>query len=247
MTATGDERLSGAPAIVVLPGTLLDARSLVACLAGRAAQVEVLGETEHLDDEIDRLAERHPHAGWWLGHSLGGIVALHLAARHPQVVAGLVLLAANARAASPAAKARQQAQWSAARDGGAAALRALAAGPLADDYALAADDPLRDSLADQAESVGPSRFARQLGHAARRPGVLAAEPWLDKPVLALSSDDDPLCPPAMSDELLALVRPGVPSRHRRAPRGGHLFPMQCPQWVASELHDFMRLVQGATR
>lgn len=231
------------PAIVALPGTLLDARSLAACLAGLPAVVEVLGESLHLDDEIDRLAARHPRRSWWLGHSLGGIVALHLAARHPQLVGGLVLLASNGRAATAAVKARCRTQWSAVEQRGAAALRALAAGPLADDYALAAEDPLRGSLADQAEAVGLQRFARQLDQAARRPGVLAAEPWIDAPMLVLSSDADALCPPAMSDELLAIVRPGVPCRHRRAPGGGHLFPMQCPQWVAGELHDFMHLAR----
>lgn len=157
-------------------------------------------------------------------------------------MAGLVLLASNGRAAPAAAKARQQRHWPAVRDGGTPALRALAAGPLADDCGLPAHDPMRDLLADQAEAVGMTRFGRQLAHAACRPGVLGVagtESWLDRPVLVLSSDSDALCPPAMGDEVLTIVRAGTPCRHRRAPRGGHLFPMQCPEWVAAEVRDFI--------
>jgi pimeloyl-ACP methyl ester carboxylesterase len=231
--------------IVALPGTLLDARSLNACLAGLPAQVEVLGASKSLEGEIDRLAERHPGCNWWLGHSLGGIVALQLAARYPELVTGLVLLASNGRAAPAAAKARQ-AQWSPVKQAGTAALRSLASGQLADQYALAADDPLRASLADQAENIGVVRYSLQLGHAARRAGVLATQPWLDKPMLALSSPADTLCPPLMSDELLTIVRPGVRRRHRQAPCGGHLFPMQCPEWVGAELHDFIHWAHGET-
>lgn len=130
--------------------------------------------------------------------------------------------------------------------GGTAALRALAAGPLADEQGLPTNDPLRRSLADQAQAVGELRFALQLGYAAGRPGVLGRRPWLDKPLLVLSSDADTLCTPAMGDELLTIVRPSVPCRHRRAPHGGHLFPMQCPDWIAAQIDGFLPSVHEET-
>ena len=46
----------------------------------------------------------------WLGHSLGASVALHLAKRLPACVAGLVLLAANARSGPAAGAARRAAK-----------------------------------------------------------------------------------------------------------------------------------------
>ena len=44
-----------------------------------------------------RLAAAHPGAHAWLGWSLGGLVALTLAARHPQSVSRLVLVGATPR------------------------------------------------------------------------------------------------------------------------------------------------------
>ncbi len=44
-----------------------------------------------------RLAVSHPGAHVWLGWSLGGLVALSLAARHPQCVSRLVLVGATPR------------------------------------------------------------------------------------------------------------------------------------------------------
>ncbi len=44
-----------------------------------------------------RLAASHPGAHAWLGWSLGGLVALTLAARHPQSVSRLVLISATPR------------------------------------------------------------------------------------------------------------------------------------------------------
>jgi pimeloyl-ACP methyl ester carboxylesterase len=94
------------PRIIALPGTLLDERSLSHALAALNPRIEVLGTCPRLDDELDRLAAMAPEPTWWVGHLLGGIVALQLAARHPGTVAWLVMLAANARAASSHVQAR---------------------------------------------------------------------------------------------------------------------------------------------
>jgi pimeloyl-ACP methyl ester carboxylesterase len=99
------------PPLFALPGTLLDGRSLralldLACPGRTAAQVLVLGECPDLDEEVARLAAYAAVPAIWLGHSLGGIVALHQALRHPQCVAGLVLLAANARPSPASGRAR---------------------------------------------------------------------------------------------------------------------------------------------
>ena len=48
-----------------------------------------------LDDWADALAEAVPGPAVWLGWSLGGMLALHIAARRPQQVTALVLLAAT--------------------------------------------------------------------------------------------------------------------------------------------------------
>ena len=224
------------PPLIALPGTLLDERSLAPLLQtlGLPHRTLLLGESETLAEEVQRLAAGAIEPSIWVGHSLGGIVALHLAARHPGKVAALVLLAANARPSPAGGAARRQAQWQLAHSQG---LRALAAAKLAPGYDLAADDPLQTSLAEQAQAVGLHRFERQLRYADQRPGLLSPRLALHCPLLALSGGQDRLCPPLQSEEIIGL---SASSRHISLPAGGHLFPLQQPLWVAARVQEFLK-------
>lgn len=232
------------PPLIALPGTLLDGRSLQALLAAaarndQAQQVVILGECANLDDELARLAALAPQPAVWLGHSLGGIVALQLARRHPYCVAGLVLLGANARAGPPNGPVRWQAQW---REAQAHGLAALARAKLAPGYGVDADAALVQSLADQAEAVGLQRFAHQLNYAGQRPGLLSPRRLLPCPLLALSGGHDALCPPAQSEEIASLSPLG---RHISLPTGGHLLPSQDALWAAQQLRPFLDTFTGS--
>jgi len=258
---------------LALPGTLLDARSLAPLQSALGVDpalwhVDVLGTEPALDDEIDRLAAvlAALAAGGVgpvivLGHSLGGIVALHLALRHPTAVSALVLLAANARAgtgcggdsdsdspsdsaiagagagananANASASARRAAQWQAARQQG---LSALAHAKLAPGYGLTGDVAAEQLLAAQAEAVGLERFGHQLRYAAQRPGLLQPLRRLAMPLLALSADGDALCPPEQGHEIAGLSAQG---ECRVLAGAGHLFPWLQPQWAAQQITDFL--------
>jgi len=231
--------------LYALPGTLLDDRSLAAMLAGLPATTLALGDCADLDDEVDRLAAHTALPSVWLGHSLGGIVALHLATRHPDKVAALVLLGSNARAGREMREDRRIAQWAMAQLDG---LTALVRDDLAPAYGLktSADSAITASLSAQAEAIGLVRFERQLGYARARPGLLAPRQSLGCPVLALSGELDTLCPPLHGKEIASLAQPPGRAEHHVLGGAGHLFPMQHPDLAARHLRRFLTsLEQGA--
>jgi len=65
-------------------------------LPGHGRSREVNGDLS-LDAFTDRVAELCPGAAVWLGWSLGGLIALNAARRHPQKAAKLVLVGATPR------------------------------------------------------------------------------------------------------------------------------------------------------
>ncbi len=242
--------MNASPDTIALPGTLLDARSVDALLAQVTRETDALCMTEIVgleaafDDEVERIgaiAAACAAPPVLIGHSLGGIVALELAARHPSYVAGVVTIASNARADSAhgAARRDEQRHW-VTRHG----LVSLVRERLAYEYGLAANDPLIDALVTQATRIGEEAFAHQLGYAAARPGLLSPRRTLAVPVLALSGACDTLCPPRDGEAIAALG--AAPSTHVIHPDAGHLLPLQQPAWVAKRIVDFLRAI-GASR
>lgn len=100
---------SGAP-LVLLHGWAMNSAVWAPVLPGMEAEFEVhrMDLPGHgfnrsvmpgagLDEWIEALAAAAPQRAVWLGWSLGGMLALTLAARYPDRVARLVAVAANAR------------------------------------------------------------------------------------------------------------------------------------------------------
>ena len=215
----------------------MDAASLapLAAALGHPFRVEVLGEKEDFDAELERLEALDARPVLWLGHSLGGIAALHLAARYPQRCRALVVLAANVRPDGPLGPRTRARQQEALAHGG---MVEVVRRQLAPVYGLGAQDPIVDSLVAQAQRVGHARFHLQHRYVAQRPGLLASSVALGVPVLALSAQDDPLSPPVCGDEIVARVK-GAPAEHVTLDNAGHLLPFQHPQWCAQHIRAFL--------
>lgn len=201
----------------------------------RPARIELLGVEHDFDAEIDRLAALTTQPTVWLGHSLGGIAALHLAARRPECCAALVVIASNVRPDGPSGERNRAQQRAALTRGGMAELLRRQLAPI---YGIQQNDPLIDQLQAQAQTIGAVRYRHQLRYAAERPGLLQEMSALRMPVLALSGGDDPLCPPECAEEIIALS-PDARSRHRALPGAGHLLPLQAPDWCAQQMREFL--------
>lgn len=221
---------------ILLPGTLMDAASLRPLIEAldQPARVELLGTEDAFATEIDRLAALASQPTVWIGHSLGGIAALHLAARRPTCCAALVVLASNVRPDGPQGPQNRAQQWAAFDRGG---MSAVLREQLAPVYGIEDNQLLLDQLQTQAQAVGTNRFRRQLRYAAQRPGLRAASA-MALPVLALSGSDDPLCPPACGAEIIACSS-DPRSSHQVLQGAGHLLPLQAPAWCAYQIDRFL--------
>ncbi len=197
--------------------------------------VEILGSEDRFDAEIDRLASMTTDPAIWIGHSLGGIAALHLAVRWPERCAALVLLASNLRPDGPLGQQSRAQQLAVLEQGGMSALLRSQLAPL---YGMRDDDALLDEMQAQAQRIGTARYLRQLGYAAKRPGLLSDSIRLHMPVLVLSGGEDLLCPPECGDEIIARA-PVTGSRHFVLPGVGHLLPLQASGWCAEHIREFL--------
>lgn len=234
----GGGRVPPPPALIALPGTLMDATSLQklgAALGAPGFQVALLGTEDDFDAEIDRLAELAPGPAVWIGHSLGGIAALHLAARHPERCLAVVALASNLRPDAPTGPERRAAQWQTVQRDGLAGLVRSQLAPL---YGMRHDADRMADLVAQAHRVGAERLRRQLRYAGQRPGLLQDGQAWRVPVLALSGQTDPLCPPVCGDEIVAHAGK-VLAHHATLAGAGHLLPLQSPRWCAARTTDFL--------
>jgi 3-oxoadipate enol-lactonase len=172
-----------------------------------------------------------------VGHSMGAMVCLALAAQAPQLVASLALFA-PLPGADESARPGLRARADAARIGGDAALQQIADQAVAGTTAAATRSARPIAAAFVRESVmrqSPAGYAAMCD-------ILAAEPPFSLeqvacPVLLVGGDEDPIAPPAALRALAArLRRPSV----RILRECGHWPPVERPHHCAIELGDFWR-------
>lgn len=167
------------------------------------------------------------------GLSLGGYVALSLAARHPGRAAALVLADTRAEAdTTEAAEGRHRAAAQV-RGGGLAAFlddfgpRLVAPG---DDASLAA----ARAIADRQE---PEAVARALEALAGRADRRADLGGIDVPTLVVVGSEDALTPPPFAETLAA----GIPRAELLVIEGaGHMTALERPREFAAAVNAFLR-------
>jgi pimeloyl-ACP methyl ester carboxylesterase len=214
---------------MLLPGTLCDARvftPLAALLAGRETVVADMTGACSAADLASAILSAAPEHFVAVGFSLGGIVALEIAASAPERVLGLALIASSARPDKPGGAESRRADVAEAQRLGIGAFLLEKLWPRYVGNAARTNLPLQRLVLDMAETLGPEVFATQtevaISRADSRPRLAA----LKMPVLALCGEEDALCPPVLQREIAEAV-PGA--MLRIIPGAGHFVLQESPQ------------------
>lgn len=226
--------------LVLVPGLLCDAQLWAPQIAGLAgiADAWVPAPTQHASIEAlarAALAECPFERFALAGLSMGGYIAMAMQRHAPQRVTHLALLDTNAVADAPAASAARRELVARARaEGMGAAADALLprlVWPKAPQHAA-----LQATVRSMAWNVGLEAFARQQEAIIGRPDARAALAGVACPTLVACGAQDLLTPPALHEEMAALV-PGA--RLAVLADCGHLSTLEQPARVTEALRTWL--------
>ena len=193
---------------------------------------------ETLADDVVRLADRLGIEHFVLGgHSMGGYVALRLAAGHPGRLAGLVVVASRAGADSPEGRLRRDAAIERIRRGEAAAFLDEFVPNLVGPSTRQRAPRLLAELRALAGEVPDDVLAGCLAGMRDRPDSSSVLARLDVPALVIAGQEDSVVPP---DEAGAIAAALPRARLAVIPQAGHTPSVERPIPTAEAILAFMR-------
>jgi pimeloyl-ACP methyl ester carboxylesterase len=222
---------AGDAPLLWLPGTLCDARVFApmrARIAGRVHHdVDMTGHAD-VAGLARAILDQAPPRFIAVGFSLGAIAALALAAEAPDRIAGLALIAANARdvPAERHAERRALAQTTPAHLVGETLWPASVA------PARLGDEDLRGTIVAMARAAPAGTLPRQTELALTRPDRRPLLPRLAMPMLVIGGAEDKVVPPEMQHEIAAAC---PQARLHIIPGAGHFVPLEDPAACALAL------------
>jgi len=226
------------PTVIMIPGTLCDARMFVRqkrALRG-LADVRMIGydKLRPTCDWADMVLAQLPARFSIVGFSLGGLWALELIRRAPHRVERLAMVASNALGASVVGRRKSAWLWK--------MWRALGPGAVArhvkPDYFHHTRQRLRHAslVHDMAMRTGRAAAVSEFRWAASRPDGSATLAAFQGPVLLVSGAMDRLCTPAMQ---MAMVRAQPRAHWVELPRVGHFVPLEAGARLADALRHWL--------
>lgn len=235
----------GAPApLVLLPGMMCDARlfgpQVEAFAPDRAVMVVPIAAHDDTAALARAVLAAAPARFALAGLSMGGIVAMEVAALAPDRLMGLCLMDTNPEAERPAVAARRLPQIERVRAGG---LRAVMRDEMKPSYL--ADGPRRGAILDlcmaMAERLGPGVFERQSRALMARPDRRETLRGVTVPTLVLCGAEDALCPLHRHEAMRDLV----PDSTLVVVEGaGHLPTLERPAETNAALADWLARVDA---
>ncbi len=187
---------------------------------------------DRVDALLDDLVGEHPVVA--LGLSMGGYVALRLAARHPARVEALVLADTRAGADTAEGRAARDRAIAAVREGGVEALAGeLLPRLLSPDADPGLVDRVRRLMLDQ----DPEAVAGALRAMRDRPDSTPVLEAFEGPSLVMVGTRDVLTPPAEAEAMARRLRA---SWLVRIPGAGHLANVEAPAEFTAAVTAFLR-------
>lgn len=214
--------------LVLLPGTLCDARvwrAQVGAFSGqRSVTVCELGEQATLQEEVASYLSVLPQRFLLAGFSLGGILAFELYRQARSRIAGLALLATNARPDPEASQQKRHALVALAQAG---QMDTVLDDALLPHYFAATadrDEALRSLVVSMAHATA-DRFAHQSMYASDRPDSRPLLGSIDVPVLLLHGEKDRVTP---LDRHLEMAAEILAATAFSFPDCGHFVTLEAP-------------------
>jgi pimeloyl-ACP methyl ester carboxylesterase len=171
------------------------------------------------------------------GLSMGGYVAMSIAARHPERLKGLMLINTRAKADTPeTARIREELAQIVLREGKVDAVVGTMAPRLVSPSTLVNHPELMTRLQEQMNAISPTGVVNTLRGLAIRPDRTEALARFRKPTLMIAGADDLLIPITESNEMAAVI----PDANLVViPHAGHLAPLENPEATNTAIRHFL--------
>jgi len=232
--------MTGRLPLLLLPGTLCDARLWSAVLPALPRELQCV--CEEWGDETDagvaarRMLASAPSRFALAGMSMGGSVALEICYQAADRVAGLALVSSQPHG-EPAERTLARAEWvEFARQQGVEALVREHLWPKYVHPGRRGDIALLDTILEMACDAGMDAYERQHLLLASRRDHASTLAMLDMPVLVAGGDSDALCAPALHAQMARSARRATRVEFSDC---GHFSPLEAPAPLAAALCDWL--------
>lgn len=228
--------------LLLLPGTLCDARifaPFASVFADSPTMDILISRAESTTALARHILARAPSRFALVGFSLGGIVALEIAAIAPERVMGLALIATTARADPVKNAAIRRHGVADARARGLAAHFIDNIWPESTAPANRDDKDLKALAIEMAEATGVATYAQQVEIAISRADSRLRLRNLKMPTLVVCGAVDSICPPSRHTE----IAEAIPGAELAIILGaGHYVLLEAPDAVARHLSDWLKIL-----